>query len=274
MAIGNLNLYDVLVDLIPGAFLIIILSPLFRLGNLSVSQGIGVLLAGYVIGRLLHAIGSFSWVNDLRISLEECLFPNYAEERKYGLSFRNRLKSHYDDNNGFSHPGDNLDVDVIDSAIEKLGSKMNDSNLRWELSDKDIKSHESLKDSKSHKVTDRVLALRYFGENYLFDKNTLYLQYEITATFYRSLWVASSFSAFIYSLVFLLNIVGQVTFQSIIFPPLSAAEADIGDVLYPLVFATISFLISYISLRQRLKFRFKKTRAFINDLHINLSEDQ
>lgn len=273
MAIGNLNLYDVLVDLVPGTFLIIALSPVFRLGNLSIAQGIGILLAGYVVGRLLHAIGSFGWVDSLRIDLEERFLQEYAEDRKYGLSFRNRLKSYYDDNNGFSHPDDNLDGEIIDSAIERLESEMGDVDAKEGFS-KGIESHEDLENSKSFKLTDDVLTLRYFGENYLFDKDTLYLQYEIMSTFYRSLWVASVLGALFYAIISFSNIGALLGLRPLTFSIPLAGETAIENVLYPLGFVLILIVISYISLRQRLKFRFKKTRAFINDLHINLPEDQ
>ena len=268
MAVGNLNLYDILVDLVPGTFFIILLTPLIRLDSISIGQGIGLLLISYVVGRLIHAIGSLSFMSRIRLYLEDIVLGDYLHNREHGLSFRQRLMNYYNDEEEFGYTESEHESDVIEHTISQLENKIsgeNDANIK----DDKIQSHKELRESSPLEPTDNLLTLRYYGENYLFDKDTLYLQYEITSTFYRSLWTVSSLGILIYTIA-LLNSIFVICGIQI----LTLENVVVLEIVPILAMIIVLLVVSYLSLRQRIKFRFKKTRAFINDLHINLQNEQ
>ena len=268
MAVGNLNLYDILVDLVPGTFFIILLAPLIRLNSISIGQGIGLLLISYVVGRLIHATGSLSFMSRVRLYLENKVLGDYLHNREHGLSFRQRLMNYYNEEDDFNYTESEHESDVIEQTISKLESKISGEDGA-SINDNRIQSHKELRESRPLEPTDNLLTLRYYGENYLFDKDTLYLQYEITSTFYRSLWTVSFLGVLIYIIALLNSILIRFGVQI-----LTLENVRILDIVPILVMIIVLLIVSYLSLRQRIKFRFKKTRAFINDLHINLQNEQ
>lgn len=269
MAVGNLNLYDILVDLVPGTFFIVILTPLVRLDSISIGQGIGLLLISYVVGRLIHATGSLSFMSNIRLCLEEILLGDYLDEREHGLSFRRRLMNHYDKGSeDFDYTESDHESDLVKCTISKLEGEIT-GEIDASIEDNKIKSHEELRESSPLESTDNLLTLRYYGENYLFDKDTLYLQYEITSTFYRSLWVVS----FLGIVVYIIALGNSVLVSRTGIQILTLENVILLEIAPILAMLTLLFIVGYLSLRQRIKFRFKKTKAFINDLHINLQDD-
>lgn len=272
MPVGNFNLYDVLVDLVPGVAFIFLLVRLLQIDDITAGQGIGLLLIGYVVGRVIHAVGSLPQMTKLRIYLEEKLMGEYLDEREYGLSFRHRLMSYYNEKNDFGYEESDLESKVIKNAITKLGKKIDEKEDESIIEETEILNHDQISRSNGVESTDNILTLRYYGENYLFDKNTLYLQYEITSTFYRSLWVVSTLSIILYTAGLVAHGFNYVLLECTEIRFISQQYTTIPEVAYIIFFIPILFVIGYISLRQRIKFRFKKTRAFINDLHINLED--
>lgn len=253
MVAKNLNLYDVLVDLIPGTTAVIIIILPFT-PEIGIAGSVGLLLLGYVAGRIFHALGSTGLLDSFRNWLEEHAFFYYTPDIKYGLSFRNRLRSVFsDDFDAFDGEIHDSEERVTRAVIRKLEREV---GVFTEIGSGNIKSHSSIDKS----VPDDVLYLKYFGENHLYGKNTLYRKYEILSTFYRSLWLAFLTLSITYVLfsVYILCSDG-----GLLLSPDNAAG------IY-LLLALFFLLISFLCLRQRLKFRFKKSRAFIIDLYQNL----
>ena len=274
MAVNNLDLYDVLVDLVPGTFFLFLLISLFQMNNITIGQGFGLLLIGYVVGRLIHAVGSLPKLAWLRIQFEQVFLSNYIRDRKHGLSLRNRLRSQYNDDNELGYQESELESDIVDSTISQLTNKLIDEEENKHdnqpyFKNNEIKTHDEIKTQSDLENSDDVLTMRYYGENYLFDKNTLYSRYEIMATFYRSLWIASFFGLIAYTAAFVNSLL------------LRYSDIRIFNINYPMLsepvilLLVVGFLIilAYISIRQRIKFRFKKTRAFINDLHVHFNRE-
>ena len=258
MATNNLNIYDILVDIIPGSIAILLIVGLYRPINITPVGGVAILIIGYVVGRLIHAIGSINGINGIRRSIEECLFEEYLQKRKYGLSFRNRIRYQYGGENKFrkiDYQMDNVEPEITDNTIKKMESYF---DVDTKLSFHNIQTHDEFDPSTNEAITDDVLSLRYLGENYLYGKDTLYRKYEILSTFYRSLWLTSLAGAIVYFFAYLL-----------------AITTGIGQLFHPSYYSIIYiilFITSIISLRQRIKYRFKKTRAFINDLQLQLPD--
>lgn len=246
MPVNNLNLYDILVDFIPGTIAVGLVFAAIGPRSVTPAGGLALLVVGYVVGRLLHAIGSIAVVGEVMKRIEDKLLREYTEPRKYGLSFRNRLRTVYDDDVCFDEPADyRLQEEIVDSVVEELETRLEDTDIRAG----NLQTHEEIDDVKS---------LRYFGENFLYGRNTLYRKYEMLATFYRSVWLVSITVA----LVYLGIVVGSVLNASIQGYPLPLRRAGLMFFL-----AIVLLVVGLLLLRQRVKFRFKKTRAFINDLY-------
>jgi hypothetical protein len=269
MAINNLNLYDVLVDLVPGTFAVGLVFLINSPQSISFIQGAGLLVFGYLAGRIIHAIGSFDHVRSVRLDLEELFWSTYLEKRRHGLSVRNRLISLYTDPDEFNNAGNKIEKEIVDDVLENIdegiGSEGESGIIADSIKEDPVKTHDSLSDEDGYEPEDPTSSLQHFGENYIFRHDTLYTQYEALSTFYRSLWVVSFFGMFMFSLILSYSLVEYVMFSSIDFPA--------RNVLYNFGIVLLLFFISWVSLRQRIKFRFKKTRAFFNDLNILLSDE-
>lgn len=257
MAVSNLNVYDILVDLISGVFAVGLIVGIFGPGNISFTLGAGLLLIAYVVGRIFHALGSFQPIQNYRRHQEEMLFENYLADRKHGLSFRHRMMSKYnssDNDTSFDYETNGLEGRIIEDIVGEFNERWNDE---LKLEEGGIKSHNESASSSTYEETDNILSARYYGENYLYGHNTLYRKYQMLTTFYRSLWLIS-FLGFI--LYLFLAAVGLVSLYF---------DSNLGfyNISYLLVSIPLLIIIGYVSLRQHIKFKFRATRAFINDLH-------
>lgn len=274
MAVNNLDLYDVLVDLVPGTFFLFLLILLFQINNITTGQGFGLLLIGYVVGRIIHAVGSLPKLAWLRIRIEQRCLSEYVRDRKHGLSLRNRLRSQYNDDRELEYEESELESDIVDSTISRLTNRLidgqeNQNDNQSYFENDEIETHDEIKTQSDLENSDDILTMRYYGENYLFDKDTLYSRYEIMATFYRSLWIASFFGVIAYTAAF-------VNFLLLNYSDIRVLNINHPMLSEPVILLlVIGFLIilAYISIRQRIKFRFKKTRAFINDLHVHFNRE-
>jgi hypothetical protein len=201
MPVGNLNLYDILVDLIPGTSLIGFFILYLQPTSISSGEGLILLIAGYVAGRIIHGFVSLEWVDKCRICIEERLFSDYVDERKYGLSFRNRVRAEYSDSqdgNFKAYDADNIEPELIKTTVEELLAKLPADIDAEEL---DTVSHQKLSEADTDEKTDNILSLRYYGENLLYGKDYLYHKYEMLATFYRSMWLVGLLAAVFYTAV-------------------------------------------------------------------------
>lgn len=256
MPVSNLNLYDILVDLIPGAVGVGLVISLFGWMNLTATSGLILLVVGYVVGRIIHALGSIQPVIWLMKGLEDAVVGSYTRKRKHGLSFRNRLRTVFDDDFEAELADDNggrIEREIVKDVVNALEKQLGDVDFPRN----EIKSHTEVKSSDTRKSTDPVLSFRYFGENFLYGRNTLYRKYEMLATFYRSLWLVSVSVSCLYIASILLTIPDWNS-------PAESIELQLSLITILLLCA------SYISLRQRIKYKFKKTRAFFNDLYLEL----
>ncbi|CQH55177.1 uncharacterized protein HHUB_2194 [Halobacterium hubeiense] len=230
MPVSNLNLYDVLVDLIPGTFAVGIGVLLFGPGNLTTISGLFLLVAGYVAGRILHAIGSLLRPAKLIAAVLAVIYGDDVDGKGKVRFVRSRIKAAFEGNNddsGLERAG-SVDDEVVIEVVAKLEKRMSGTQTEGKPDD--------------------IEPLRRFGEAFLYGRNTLYRKYEMLTTFYRSLWLVSVLSLFVVPAYYSVQ-VGSVAVFAIV---------------------AVLLLLNLLLLRQHVKFTDKKSQAFFNDLHIEL----
>ena len=270
MAAANLRLYDVIVDLVPGVVAVVLVLALVpgAWDQIGAFGGVSLLFVAYAIGRLFHAVGSTSPVERIRNKMESAVLGNFLTYRRHGLSFEHRLNATLETDTG--PEGDDSDLPapprefssaerrVHRNAVEKLEAKL---KAPTSVRSGDVPPLDDLA------VPQEPRYLRYLGENYLYGKDTLYRKYEMLTTFYRSLWLIFSLSVVTYAVISVLS--GIVHIVGVAGGVIPSAETT---AIYFAV-AGGSVLVTYIALRQRVKYEYKKHRAFVHDLYIELNRE-
>lgn len=237
MAIQKFALYDLIVDIIPGAILLLILYSVVPEGvyqqffgiNQSIVPGILVLLS-YPFGRIV-VHGASSGLEDQLLYIMSTKEPSEIGDAQL--------------ENWFANP------DTTPSGVSL--SVVQDVQVG-------LRSIAGLDTNPK--------ALRRYGENILFPRDTLYGKYEILATFYRHMTFVSILSLIVYMPYILLHLTGRSILTSVNGPaPISGLPHTIL-LLIPIV-AIISLFLCQRQWQNRNK---SKNRAFVNDLHTYLRE--
>lgn len=246
MSNERLGLYDFIVDVVPGLLalgLVVLLLPahpfvqgIAQYGNLA--SGFFALAGGYVVGRLLHAIGG--WLIDpfRRFASR----PISVEDRVHAI-----LAAENDDS---------LEHRVTEAVVSDLESKfsLERSNITDQLPE--------LGNRGTPGDTHDLVFTRYLADSMLYDRGNLSWKYLLLATFFRN-------SLLVFGLFGLLFIIrpfttGNPTLAEIGYQPWNLSS-DVGFGLVLLVaFATC------ISLW--LTFERRRARATINELFLQLDD--
>lgn len=270
MAAANLRLYDVIVDLVPGVVaVVLVLALVFSSWNqIGAFGGVSLLFVAYAVGRLFHALGSTSPIEQLRNWMESKVLNGFLTKRKHGLSFEHRL--HATLQTAASSEGEDSSPPPPPREFSNAERRVHENTVR--------KLEETLKAPTSVRSGDAPIPddspvpkepryLRYLGENYLYGKDTLYRKYEMLTTFYRSLWLIFFLGAVTYGAVVVASGIGYVISDS------SGALAFVRIQSTRICIVIGTALTAYIALRQRVKYEYKKHRAFIHDLYIELDRE-
>lgn len=212
MQVPQLTLYDFLADFLPGAVALGLLSTILWLAGssgppLTASTGIVIVVTSYPVGRSIHAVAGQAEIKELR----KQTFDNFVfalESTRHNASL--------------------IDSDVAvreePSVVERLNSvhdsEESDGMLLNDWIDKEVVDTFTASDNREscNKTTNGISdssavistadidwgeksfgQLQRFGFSELFDKSTLYQRYNILETFYRNLWLVSTY----FSLLFL-----------------------------------------------------------------------
>lgn len=274
MAIQKFALYDLIVDIIPGAILLVVLYSVAPISlyerffgiNEPLVPGIAVILLSYPVGRIV-VHGSSSVFEDRLLSLYPFLVTKLgslsSNSSRIPPNGNAGVQSNDEsDNETFLNiRQDKKEADLLESwygETETIPSGVSSSVLKEVQNGlEDIAGAET--DTES---------LRRYGENILFPRDTLYGKYEILATFFRHMTFISLLSIVIYALYALLHLTG-----------LSARSAVDGSAPihgWPPVLLTLlpiaAFAIFGLCLWRWVDWTKSKNRAFVNDLHSYLRE--
>jgi hypothetical protein len=263
MAVRQLTLYDVLADLVPGSFLLVLAGAIvltvtprsLPLGT-GLSGGLFFVIISYLVGRVVHAIAGQELVKQFRKWLvDRWIFDRNRGNEWDGYeptvgepAFRKYLRP--------GRTGQDPDGVAVtdrtggfDRAIEESLPGLAAAEFR-EVSAVDVLEEPS--------------EFRRFAYSYLFDSSTLYQRYNIQETFYRNLWLVSTLGS-LASLVVLAGLVGSVLSGD--------ATGAGGKALTLLLLAVGLFGSSVLFALRRIQFKYRQERALINDLYIHLTED-
>lgn len=274
MAIQKFALYDLIVDIIPGAILLVVLYSVAPIslyeGFFGISEslvpGIAVILLSYPVGRIV-VHGSSSVLEDRLLSL----YHYSVTKLRYYLGSPSRVSR-----NDNTEVQSNEESDNETSSIKGHDKKEDDLLESWYGETGTIPSGVSsfvIKEVKNGlediagAETDTE-SLRRYGENILFPRDTLYGKYEILSTFFRHMTFISLLSIVIYVLYALLHLTG-----------LSAQSAVNGSapihswppiLLISLPIAALAIFV--LCIWRWVDWIKSKNRAFVNDLHSYLRE--
>lgn len=266
MAVRQLTLYDVLADLVPGAFILVLASVALTIGGLQelkLSIGLGgglvFVIMSYLVGRSLHALAGQERIKKYRKTLDDRIYRRNQEKEWNGYeptmsepAFRKYIKEvgcePYDKQPIITDQEGRFNRRILEALPTRAAS-----NFR-EVSEDDICEYPT--------------EFRRFAYSYLFDSATLYQRYNIQETFYRNLWLASTLGWLTFGLLTI--IFGIVTAASAIIEPVSPFIWD------PIVASLIAILLvasSILFAIRRIQFKYRQERALINDLYLHLQED-
>lgn len=268
MAIQKFALYDLIVDIIPGAILLVVLYSVAPTGlyeqfpgiSSSLVPGTVVILFSYPVGRIaVHGISSK--IEDQLLSLYPSSLSNFINRKLSGKLIgapsadvsRNKKppsKEQSENSNilleDWFNNSETIPSDVSSSVVEDV--------------------HNGLKNIGGSETN--PVALRRYGENILFSRETLYGKYEILSTFYRHMTFVSLSASLIYLFYLVLHRSGYSS------QLVSGGSAPISDwSLAPSVVLLVGALGTfYLCLWRWKDWNKSRNRAFINDLHTYLRE--
>jgi len=278
MAIQKFALYDLIVDIIPGAILLVVLYSVAPTGlyqhffgiSPSLVPGIAVILFSYPVGRIVvHGISS---------KVEKPLLSLYTKPV-------NNLRKWLNTYSGTTLEvlSDELTQDQSEDASEngdasnKNQDKDHDNLIENWLDDAET-TPSDVSSSVVHDVRTGLVgitgaeanpeALRRYGENVLFPRDTLYGKYEILSTFYRHMTFMSIVAFGIY-LAYLPLHGARLPSQLAV-----RGSAPISDWPPALLIALpfIALGASSLCLWRWKDWTESRNRAFVNDLHNYLRE--
>ncbi|WP_157572936.1 hypothetical protein [Halogranum rubrum] len=266
MPVQQFSAYDVIVDVIPGAIGLILVSTLLPKSAFNsltayspIVSGSALLVGGYFFGRIIHSFSSripdLAGSANRRIrfdSLEETGFsPRLLRIFRDILLFPLKLISGFGDRsrlkNWFDKPEDSpTDVNhrTIYQVIEGLANKM----------------------GYQHKPLPEPSSMIKYGENLLYGEDSLYMKYEMLSTFFRNISVLSIlFSLASVSYWYIARWGQNIRFNN--WDPQIALPPEIY-----LFLGLFAFSIAAISYAQKTDFESRRDRAYINDLNEILNE--
>jgi hypothetical protein len=272
MVLNTLKLYDLIVDIIPGFIIILMSYPLLPeswiqsipLLDSQFFSGIALVAASYPAGRILYGIASMLgnsliW---LRIEIVSMLVWGTILIANWG------------------GVGSNTVVRQIDRVIEKLRFSgiytLSDYVIQYYSHDKgnqllikNIEVSENILEQVVELLNDEInidlrienyaetKALTKYGKHILYSKDTLYRNYEILNSFYKSITTGFLLVGILY-IVVATDGLAQIE---------ALAKSQTGKIGVALI--GVSFLCYF----RQIKWKERMHRAFFNDLHQDLYDD-
>lgn len=278
MAVQKFELYDLIVDIIPGAILLIVLYSVLPTGlyahffgiQPSLVPGIAIILFSYPVGRILvHGMSSML-ENDLLRSYE-WMMDRLGAWRPPQTETQDEEPEKEAETDQSQEGSDSDDVPGMESESE------HDHPVdRWFTNAETIPPHvaspvvEEVHQELVHLTgtDDDPEALRRYGENLLYDRQTLYGKYEILSTFYRHMTFISLLSFLTY-LVYL-------AVRNVSLPPSLSVKGSAPISGWPIAWIigllAISLGAFFLCFWRWDNWANSRNRAFVNDLHAYLRE--
>lgn len=270
MATERLTLFDVIADLIPGIVLLLFLSPgiqtVVNIGNYGlVGTALIIVAIGYPAGRIIHAaaarkrfskqMANSGWsvgsvqLDDVR---DEYISDLHDEENPIQFKFPIRVKTL---RQGKSSRGET--DSIVGSYEHKLTNKMLDlAEAKYDYPNDTGKSNSTTSGESDEEY------LEHLGHSILHGNPSLYLRYTILATFYRNLWFSTRFGAPVFILLMIYKYglaIGNTT-------------ETITTIIFLVIFGIgYLWILELLSVRW-LEFRYRRLRAFINELYLHLDQ--
>lgn len=265
MAVQNLTLYDLIVDLTPGITAIFIFVPLFPSKSL-VSQilfgspfrfGLSLLVLGYVAGRLLHAISGskiFEVVQRLTDRLYLRAYTTVLSVILWMLADRSWATDPLEDRSSLRRRARSIEERVRGNAETKSQQICAEACDNYIVAD----------------YNKGIASFKHFGESLLYGERGLYRKYEMLSTFFRNLSLLFVLSSSIYTF-YLHGIPYEHQIDGFVHKSIWTVNTTSP---YPYEYAPYFFLtLGFLCYTQRLKFEHRRNRAFIDDLYLKLIED-
>ncbi|WP_152663281.1 hypothetical protein [Halorubrum saccharovorum] len=264
MPLQKFQIYDVIVDIIPGivfsALLIPLIIPSSRETNIpAVGGGVAIaivlLAVGYVLGRVVHSFSSL-FDSIVRATIR-FLEARLMRGRLAGpiSQARNKLIPIF----GYHYTVE----DHIQEAMSPITPFTLKTGSSYRLIEKINKKYEIDVDSLDH--GEYLEEYEHFSHSLLYNKQVLYRRYEILATFFRSMYVLCFIFAIAYT-ISAYQVVGlferPLLWNHVVKDYGTQAGILVGSLL----------LLSFIFAHQKRKFSNRRGRALIYDSLIELEK--
>lgn len=275
MPIRQFDLYDVIVDTIPGFFavgMIVFIAPNSFYSDIksipsTLLGGITLIIISFVLGRTVHALsGSLSTLiektlNSQFLSLEEATYNRNISEAPIAFLFKNIRKSipveQGDPIIELMIRDGRTPTELLEEGSEvSISSELPTSLLANRVYYRFVESHDLPIDAETKLI-------KRFGYSRLYSEGHLYQRYNILSTFFRNM----SFLFWIFTLITLVQLILYANAYSILGIGSLWLSLDIGGFL-PLT----SILFAVIFSRETYKFSGRRNLHFLIDYYIELRE--
>lgn len=237
MAIQKFALYDLIVDIIPGAILLTILYSVAPEGLYQQFSAISPSVVPVILVLLSYPVGRIV-VHGVSSEFEDRLL-HIMPTKELNEIGDTQLESWFDD------------PEITQSGVSLSVVQDVQFGLRSITG-----------------VNTNPKALRRYGENVLFSRDTLYGKYEILSTFYRHMTFISVLSLIVYVPYTTLHLFGVSILTDVSGP---APISGLPDSILFLILIIAIFSL-FLCQRQWRNWTKSKNRAFVNDLHTYLRE--
>lgn len=235
MVVQKFTSYDLIVDIIPGLLAVFLTALLLPTGLEIGFTNSNPILTGGAVFVLSYFVGRL--FHGLGSVVDDSLVGEF-------LSNSRKIELMEQENGEASIPG--VSERVLSEVIEALHSRMG-----GERSSK---------------------AMKHYGENLLYEENVLYSKYEILTTFFRSIWIIFVFYSFIFIFYPYIRSGFNFVFQGLYANPGVLTSVTALPGIYPLFGITFALLAGFF-INQWRTFQKRRDRAFVNDLHLHLTEN-
>jgi len=262
MAVRQLTLYDVLADLVPGSFLLVLAGVAYTVVGLqspALSTGLGSGLAfvilSYLTGRTLHALAGQERIKQFRKKLD------------YYIYRHNQTKEWVNYEPIVGEPAFRGYINGDDSRTDapSVGLTNQEGNFNEDIQEA-LPSHaaERFGEMSEEHIRNNPTEFRRFAYSYLFDSSTLYQRYNIQETFYRNLWLAATLGWITFSLLTITHAILYLIDWRL--------DPSLWDGVVARLVMILLVALSILFAIRRIQFKYRQERALINDLYIHLSE--
>lgn len=286
MVFGQLRLYDVVSDLLPGLATISLLVPLFPAGAIvdrqlesgALLSGVYIVFARYLVGRAIHEMSGVGPVKTVIEAFDETFTRWNLHQRFAPKDVRRRFDDEADN-------GEQSDDETSGwkpfwkrirtgetPVMKSIRNMMRGDEAVVRKSFQELMRADETPETASQQACEaladefatgdhRYAAVEEFGESLLYGKNTLHNRYEMMAVLFRSL-------ALVFMVMAVLYAGHSVAVSRFGYQSVWTARVP-GWYPHYLVAPVLAFL-AYPALHQRWLFLQRSAEAFANDLYVEM----